>query len=82
MRDPTTSRCSLVVSSGGIGNTSDVLGDPIDIETVILTDTPDSHARTDTDLSDKGAPGDKDGPVITRAGRTVVRPQRYMDCTG
>ena len=58
------------------------LDDPMEIETVILTDTPDTHARTDTDLSDKGAPGNKDGPVITRAGRTVVRPQRYMDCTG
>ena len=54
------------------------LSEPIDIEIVVPPQiVPETH--TTADMDGKDCPSDKDLHRTTRAGRTVVKPQRYTD---
>ncbi|KAK5853431.1 hypothetical protein PBY51_007214 [Eleginops maclovinus] len=51
----------------------------IDLETVVVPPQTVPEPHTAADMADTDSPGDEVLPVTTRAGRTVVKPQRYKD---
>ena len=55
------------------------LSESMDMETVVVLPQTVPETHTDTDTGDTHPPGSNVLPVTTRAGRTVVTPQRYKD---